>query len=588
MGFQIQTNLLHYYRNLLKKKDGNGTSTSLQNIVNTMKISRNGKVCGENLSYLNFGSIPLTGIDFSLEGKFPSCFDNCNISKWNFTSAGHYDSIIHAEFSEDSQFLITWGKDARIIVWKLSDLTPCIDSTFDYKYNTGSVLPEFDNNLKSYDLPQTVNEYIRSHLREHIPVNEINEQQLQLIIQQFMELVCSEETDNSASDTKIISYNDHNVIIAYNTFFYLMDIKTLGIYKCTLHDASWSSACISPDDKYFFISDEHYHIYLYSIINMKLVHIFQPIRHKIRNVTLSADLKNCISLGFVSDYFKPSSMIFWDLENECITDKPSMETITWKSDIEYCETEEWFDDEFDPHRKTTFFSPDNKNTISIFWSDWGNAFFFKLFHNNTNTEKTILAPFDIPILDGAITYDSHYFIYLTDSERLSTESREIILQHMIVHYDILNDCQSVVEIKLPENRYITCSTFSIFGDYLFLCLNDGTLNVIESKSGQIIKTLIHTHYVHVKNCRFHNITTDSETYTLLYQYGADIDASYYPETVSLKQEPVKFHVRNKKSTGIQYSFMRGDGVFSGQVQMRGKFMPEKTLKTEMEKYGLFF
>ena len=48
-------------------------------------------------------------------------------------------------------------------------------------------------------------------------------------------------------------------------------------------------------------------------------------------------------------------MIFWDLENECITDKPSMETITWKSDIEYCETEEWFDDEFDPHRKTTFF-----------------------------------------------------------------------------------------------------------------------------------------------------------------------------------------------------------------------------------------
>ena len=58
MGFQIQTNLLHYYRNLLKKKDGNGTSTSLQNIVNTMKISRNGKVCGENFSYLNFGSIP--------------------------------------------------------------------------------------------------------------------------------------------------------------------------------------------------------------------------------------------------------------------------------------------------------------------------------------------------------------------------------------------------------------------------------------------------------------------------------------------------------------------------------------------------
>ena len=72
----------------------------------------------------------------------------------------------------------------------------------------------------------------------------------------------------------------------------------------------------------------------------------------------------------------------------------------------------------------------------------------------------------------------------------------------------------------------------------------------------------------------------------MYQYGADIDASYYPETVSLKQGPVKFHVRNKKSTGIQYSFMRGDGVFSGQVQMRGKFMPEKTLKTEMVKYGL--
>lgn len=586
MGFQIQTNLLHYYRNLLKKKDGNGTSTSLQNIVNTMKISRNGKVCGENFSYLNFGSIPLTGIDFSLEGKFPSCFDNCNISKWNFTSAGHYDSIIHAEFSEDSQFLITWGKDARIIVWKLSDFTPCIDSAFDYKYNTGSVLPEFDNSLKSYDLPRTVNEYIRSHSKEYISVNEINKQQIQRIIEQFMKLTCPEETDNSASDAKIVSYNDNHVIIAYNTYFYLMDIKTSYIYKCKSHNASWSSACISPDDKYFFISDEHYHIYLYSIINMKLVHIFQPIRHKIRNVTLSADLKNCISLGFVSDYFKHSSMIFWDLENECITDKPSMETITWKSDIEYCETEEWFDDEFERYKETTFFSQDNSNNVSIFGSDWGYDSFFKLLNNTTNKEKFGQSPFDIPILDGAITSDSQFFIYLTDVESIRTPIREIILQHMIVHYDILNDCQSVVEIKLPENRYITCSTFSIFGDYLFLCLNDGTLNVIESKSGQIIKTLIHTHYVHVKNCRFHNITTDSETYTLLYQYGADIDASYYPETVSLKQEPVKFHVRNKKSTGIQYSFMRGDGVFSGQVQMRGRFMPEKTLKTEMEKYGL--
>ena len=95
MGFQIQTNLLHYYRDLLKKKDGNGTSTSLQNIVNTMKISRSGIVCGENFSDLDFGSIPLTNMDFSMEGKFPSSFDNCNISKWNFTSAGHYDSIIH-------------------------------------------------------------------------------------------------------------------------------------------------------------------------------------------------------------------------------------------------------------------------------------------------------------------------------------------------------------------------------------------------------------------------------------------------------------------------------------------------------------
>ena len=586
MGFQIQTNLLHYYRDLLKKKDGNGTSTSLQNIVNTMKISRSGIVCGENFSDLDFGSIPLTNMDFSMEGKFPSSFDNCNISKWNFTSAGHYDSIIHAEFSEDSQFLITWGKDARIIVWKLSDLTPCIDSTFDYNYNAGLLLPEFDNSLKSYDLPQEVNEYIRSHLREHISVNEINEQQLQLIIQQFMELVCSEETDNAASDAKIVSYNDHHVIIAYNIYFYLMDIKTSDIHKCTSHDVSSSSACISPDDKYFFILDDYYRIYLYSIINMKLVHIFQPIRHKIRNVTLSADLKNCISLGFVSDYFKPNSVIFWDLQNERITDKPDMETITWKSDIEYCEIDEWIDDEFEPHRETTFFSPDNKNTISIFWSDWGYSFFFKLFHNNTNTEKIIRAPFDMPILDGAITYDSHYFIYLTDSERLSTESREIILQHMIVHYDILNDCQRVVEIKLPENRYITCSAFSIFGDYLFLCLNDGTLNVAESRSGKIIKTFIHTHDVHVKNCRFHHITTTAETYKLLYQYGADMDAAYFPQTVSMKQTPIHFPIYNKKSSSIHYSFLRGDGIFSGQIRIRLKCISNKSLETEMKKYGL--
>ena len=582
MDFQIQTNLLHYYRNLLKNKDSSKISTSLYNVINTMKISRNSKVCCEKFSNLDFGSIPLTGIYFSLEGKFPSSFDNCNISKWNFISAGHYDNIIHAEFSEDSQFLITWGKDARIIVWRLSDFTPCFDSTFDYKYNTRFVLPEFDNDLKSYYLPQTVKDYISSHYKEHILVNKINEQQIK-----ELELLFSEKTNNSTCDARIIDYNNNHILIEYDECFYLLDINDPNIYKCTTHYASRSSAYISPDDKYFLVLDkDNYIIYLYSLITMELVHIFHQIRPKIRNVTLSANLKNCISLGFISDYLTPSSMIFWDLEKECIIHKPDIENITWKNDIEYCETEEWVDDEFDSHRKTTFFSQDGKYSVSIFWSDWGYKCCFKLLNNTTKKEKFIYSPLQLSILDGAIACDSHFFIYLTDAESICTTSKEIILQPMIVYYDILNDCQRVVEIKLPENRYITSSSFSIFGDYLFLCLNDGTLNVVESKSGQIIKTLIHTSYVHIKNCSFHNITTDSETHTLLYQYGAEIDDTCCPETVPLKQELIKFHIRNQKTAGIQYYFMRGDGLFYGQEFMKSNFIPEKLLNLEMEKYGL--
>lgn len=85
----IQRNELHYYIDLLRIKsdadhkdtkqlsrENDTRKTALRNIIRTMQLSRNNRICNENLSHLDFSSLSLTKIHFSMFGEYSSDFHN--------------------------------------------------------------------------------------------------------------------------------------------------------------------------------------------------------------------------------------------------------------------------------------------------------------------------------------------------------------------------------------------------------------------------------------------------------------------------------------------------------------------------------
>lgn len=126
----LHENVLHDYVNMLRIRDGapfEGEKkemriTALHNIIRTMRISRNGFICREDFSHLDFGSIRLDAIKWSDNGKAPTVFSHSVICKSNFVS-GHASDIIAATWTPDYKYIITVGND-RLIVW---DSQTCLE-----------------------------------------------------------------------------------------------------------------------------------------------------------------------------------------------------------------------------------------------------------------------------------------------------------------------------------------------------------------------------------------------------------------------------------------------------------------------------
>lgn len=116
LSFKIQKNVLHYYANLLRQKTWEETNGALYNVVRTMRMSRNDKVCGEDFSDLDFGNIPLNGVLWSIAGKYPCVFQGCHISNSNFFS-GHSERVVKVAFSDDTLIAVSYGRDNYVIIW---------------------------------------------------------------------------------------------------------------------------------------------------------------------------------------------------------------------------------------------------------------------------------------------------------------------------------------------------------------------------------------------------------------------------------------------------------------------------------------
>ncbi len=116
-------NLLHYYLNLLRENQKPISSEkcgmALQNILNTMAVSRNSQILNENFDNLDFGNIILNNIDFSDNGKNASHFRGSKLSEWNIRG-GIVGKIFRVEFSDDEKHLLTFGNDGKIVVWDIA------------------------------------------------------------------------------------------------------------------------------------------------------------------------------------------------------------------------------------------------------------------------------------------------------------------------------------------------------------------------------------------------------------------------------------------------------------------------------------
>mgnify|MGYP004547758611 CR=1 FL=1 len=118
LSFKIQKNVLHYYVNLLRQKTWEETDGALHNIIRTMRMSRNDKICLEDLSDLDFGNISLSNTDYSYNGHMPSIFDRSRLGYMNFFT-GHYDEYVSLAITSDSKNCITEGSDGTVM-WDIN------------------------------------------------------------------------------------------------------------------------------------------------------------------------------------------------------------------------------------------------------------------------------------------------------------------------------------------------------------------------------------------------------------------------------------------------------------------------------------
>lgn len=134
-------NCLHYYVDLLRvrdsvqrKDDRSGSAIcALQNIIRSMRLTRHGRICGEDFSCLDFGNIPLYSIEFYHPDSIPTVFDFSMISMSNLHQLrdGHYRPITSAAISNDGEYLATGSMEpeGKVCIW--NTWTKCLVKTID-------------------------------------------------------------------------------------------------------------------------------------------------------------------------------------------------------------------------------------------------------------------------------------------------------------------------------------------------------------------------------------------------------------------------------------------------------------------------
>ena len=109
--------VLDHYVDLLRGRTWDETGGALYNVIRTMRMARHDKICGEDLTQLDWGSIPFAGIQFSAEGAPASCFDGGKFHEWNFMT-GHSGGITSVAYSPKGDLVATASNDGTVILWE--------------------------------------------------------------------------------------------------------------------------------------------------------------------------------------------------------------------------------------------------------------------------------------------------------------------------------------------------------------------------------------------------------------------------------------------------------------------------------------
>ncbi len=498
MNQDIQKNNLHYYIELLRSKNLEQQDVNvLYNIINTMKLSRNNMICGEDLSCLDFTGIPLTDIVWSMDNFQPSIFDNSKICESNFIY-GHHDNIIHAAFSEDNKFLITWGHDFQIIVWDIRAKFPC------YKY----VLPD----------------------EKCIHIN---------IKSEVAEIDLKKAYDNYDCPTEIVSFlNSQSTAISLNTKviygFQELDFvnrieeisnSNLNVTDYTKYECKYRFYFSSVDHVGLMVDNSEFQSNRATLIDVKNKTIlFEIIPHSTQILLLkvSADEKYLFCNMRGENWSASCHGFLWDLQDRKLISETLISAgkipsdIKWKELYEFHDREEWHDDDWNLHIRDYYQSQAKKYTITTYTDDYGDSSFYSYTDNKMN-EKFFATVYN-HMLCFALSKDDEEFVYFSEPKNIwfSYEPYSFV----IVHHNLKNHKDNIIDIPIPKNKFVTAATFSLCAKHLFVALNDGTILIVDGKAGSIIDTLYNISNLNIHRCSFKELWLDATSVNILHQYGA--------------------------------------------------------------------
>lgn len=197
------SDILHYYLDLLR--DENNDNYGFHNILNTMKLSRHNKVCGEHFDGIDLKNEPLVSIDFSDDGENASSFRGCKVDRSCFLS-GHSAPIESMEFIDDNTLVSRSANE--VITWDIQSGNPIKIEPY-----------ECDENAKYDDYYDYDKWYIEFRKKE---------EHLKELLDSFIE-TGQYEINASSPDNRLVSFSN-------NHGDYIMDLKNGKIIDDSVTD----------------------------------------------------------------------------------------------------------------------------------------------------------------------------------------------------------------------------------------------------------------------------------------------------------------------------------------------------------------